>query len=152
MQARVDALPKCCKSLTIVDSNDLSSDGRRTVGGAADAIALFAPLLVEGAREGLIVAYLDREGILLHLADIVSGFRDEVDLPIRAIAGDAVRLGATGVILAHNHPSGDPTPSREDVRLTRQLVECSRLLDLPVHDHVIVGRGRYVSLAEKGLI
>jgi len=56
------------------------------------------------------------------------------------------------VILLHNHPSGDPTPSREDIRLTRQLVECARMLDLAIHDHVIVGRGRFVSLAERGVI
>ena len=54
----------------------------------------------------------------------------------------------------HNHPSGDPTPSREDVRLTRQLVEVGKLLDLPVHDHVIVGNGTddWVSFAERGLL
>ena len=46
----------------------------------------------------------------------------------------------------------DPTPSREDVRLTRQLVECARLLDLRIHDHLVIGRGRFVSLAEKGVI
>ena len=67
--------------------------------------------------------------------------------------GGAGALGAaaSGVLL-HNHPSGDPTPSREDIRLTRQLVECARLLDLRVHDHVVVGHGRYVSLAERGII
>ena len=48
--------------------------------------------------------------------------------------------------------TADPTPSREDVRLTRQLVECAHLLDLRVHDHVIIGRGRYTSLAERGII
>jgi DNA repair protein RadC len=58
------------------------------------------------------------------------------------------------VILVHNHPSGDPEPSREDLRLTRQLVDAGRLLDLTVHDHVIIGNGSgaYVSLAGRGLI
>ena len=51
-----------------------------------------------------------------------------------------------------NHPSGDPTPSREDLRLTRQLAECARMLDLRLHDHVIIGHGRYVSLAQRGAI
>ena len=55
-------------------------------------------------------------------------------------------------MVVHNHPSGDPTPSREDIRLTRQLVECAHLLDLRINDHVIVGHGTYVSLAEKGII
>ena len=63
-------------------------------------------------------------------------------------------MGVASVRLAHNHPSGDPTPSREDIRLTRALCEAARLLDLRIHDHVILGdgSGRYVSLAEMGLI
>jgi DNA repair protein RadC len=56
------------------------------------------------------------------------------------------------VILIHNHPSGDPTPSREDIKLTRQLVECATMLDLRIHDHVVIGHGRFVSLAERGVI
>src|SRR5256886_938454 len=70
----------------------------------------------------------------------------------REVFKPAIVESAAAVILLHNHPSGDPTPSREDVRLTRQLVECARLLDLRLHDHVVIGRGRYVSLAERGLI
>jgi DNA repair protein RadC len=72
----------------------------------------------------------------------------------REIFGPAVREGAASVVLAHNHPSGDPTPSREDLRLTRQLFDAGKLLDVPVHDHVIVGNGTdmWVSLAERGLL
>ncbi len=60
--------------------------------------------------------------------------------------------GAASLILVHNHPSGDPTPSREDLRLTRQLADAARLLDLRLHDHIIVGNGteRWVSLAQRG--
>jgi len=56
------------------------------------------------------------------------------------------------LILLHNHPSGDPTPSREDLKLTRQLVECARMLELRINDHIVIGRGRYISFAEKGMI
>ena len=70
----------------------------------------------------------------------------------REVLGPALREGAASVILIHNHPSGDVTPSREDLRLTQQLVEAGRLLDIPVHDHVIIGSGsnEYVSLAARG--
>src|SRR5438128_1319597 len=64
----------------------------------------------------------------------------------------AILESAASVILLHNHPSGDPTPSREDIRLTRQLVECARLLELRVHDHLVIGHGRFISLAERGII
>jgi len=72
----------------------------------------------------------------------------------REVMGPALREGASGVILVHNHPSGDPTPSREDLRLTRQLVDAATLLDLRLLDHVIIGNGSgaSVSMAERGLI
>jgi DNA repair protein RadC len=70
------------------------------------------------------------------------------------VLGPALREGAASVILVHNHPSGDPSPSREDVRLTRQLADGARLLDLSIHDHLIIGNGteRWVSFAERGLL
>jgi DNA repair protein RadC len=65
-------------------------------------------------------------------------------------------MGVASIILVHNHPSGDPTPSREDLRLTRQLSEAGKLLDVPVHDHVILGTGldsaAWVSFADRGLL
>jgi len=72
----------------------------------------------------------------------------------REVLGPAIREGAASLVLVHNHPSGDPTPSPEDFRLTRQLAEGARLLDLRLHDHVIIGNGteRWVSLAQRGLI
>ena len=68
--------------------------------------------------------------------------------------GPALRvMGVASIILVHNHPSGEPTPSREDLRLTKQLVEAGQLLDITVHDHVIVGAaGAYVSFADRGLL
>jgi DNA repair protein RadC len=65
---------------------------------------------------------------------------------------EAIAERAAAIILVHNHPSGDPTPSPDDRQVTRQLVEAGRLLDIPVHDHVIIGRGRYVSFAESGIL
>jgi DNA repair protein RadC len=72
----------------------------------------------------------------------------------REVLGPALREGASGVILVHNHPSGDANPSREDLRLTRQLVDAAALLDLRLLDHVIIGNGSgvWVSMAERGLI
>ncbi len=70
----------------------------------------------------------------------------------REVFGPALRImGVASVVLLHNHPSGDPTPSREDLRLTRQLVDASKLLDLQIHDHVIIGNGTdaYVYMASR---
>jgi DNA repair protein RadC len=72
----------------------------------------------------------------------------------REVFRAAVLASAAHVILVHNHPSGDPTPSKEDVHLTRQLVEGARVLGLRIHDHVIIGNGsgQWVSLASRGLV
>lgn len=70
----------------------------------------------------------------------------------REVFRAAIVAGAGAVILCHNHPSGDPTPSADDRQITEQLVAAGRLLDIPVHDHIIIGRGRYTSFAEAGLL
>ena len=72
----------------------------------------------------------------------------------REVLGPALREGAAHLIVVHNHPSSDPTPSKEDLQLTRQLVEGARLLGIRVHDHVVIGNGtgQWVSLAQRGLL
>jgi DNA repair protein RadC len=63
----------------------------------------------------------------------------------------AVRNNAANIIVAHNHPSGDPTPSPEDVAVTRLMVDAGKLLDIPVLDHIVIGHQRFVSLKERGV-
>jgi len=70
----------------------------------------------------------------------------------REVFVHAIVARAAALILCHNHPSGDPTPSADDRAVTEQLVSAGRLLDIPVHDHVVIGCGRYVSFAEVGLL
>ena len=70
----------------------------------------------------------------------------------REVFREAIAERAAAIILVHNHPSGDPSPSPDDCVITSQLVEAGRLLGIPVHDHVIVGRGRYVSFSEAGIL
>jgi DNA repair protein RadC len=69
----------------------------------------------------------------------------------REIFKEAIARSSAAIILVHNHPSGDPTPSQEDVEVTRRLVEAGRLLGIEVLDHVVVGDNRYVSFKEKGI-
>ena len=70
----------------------------------------------------------------------------------REVLGPAIREGASAIVLVHNHPSGDPTPSREDLRLTRQLQQAAQFLDVRLHDHIIIGNGTrtWISLAQRG--
>jgi len=70
----------------------------------------------------------------------------------REVFHKAIEYTAAGIILAHNHPSGDPEPSPDDINLTRKLTEAGRIVGMDVLDHIVCGDGRYVSLKERGLI
>jgi DNA repair protein RadC len=125
---------------------------RTALSSPSDVYAAFGPLMEDLPREVFRVALLDAQNGLLRDVVVSEGTLSASLVHPREVFKPAIVESAASVILLHNHPSGDPTPSREDVRLTRQLVECARLLDLNLHDHVIVGRGRYASLAERGII
>jgi DNA repair protein RadC len=125
---------------------------RMALSSPGEVYAAFGPLMEDLPREVFRVALLDAQNGLLRDLIVSEGTLSASLVHPREVFKPAILESAASVILLHNHPSGDPTPSREDIRLTRQLVECARLLDLAVHDHVIVGRGRYVSLAERGII
>jgi len=70
----------------------------------------------------------------------------------REVFREAIAERAASIVLVHNHPSGDPTPSPDDRAITSQLVAAGRLLDIPINDHLVIGRGRYISFAEAGLL
>lgn len=125
---------------------------RVTLSGPAEVYAAYGPLMEDLKREVFRIALLDAQNGLLHDRVISQGTLSASLVHPRDVFKPAILESAASVILLHNHPSGDPTPSREDVRLTRQLVECARLLDLRIHDHLVIGRGRFVSLAERGVI
>jgi len=125
---------------------------RVTLSGPAEVYAAYGPLMEDLKREVFRIALLDAQNGLLHDRVISQGTLSASLVHPRDVFKPAILESAASVILLHNHPSGDPTPSREDIRLTRQLVECARLLDLRIHDHLVIGRGRFVSLAERGVI
>lgn len=100
-------------------------------------------------REQLRILFLDKRNALI--ADEVqqSGTVDHTPVYVREVVKRALEVSATAIILVHNHPSGDPTPSSADVRMTREIVDAARPLGVVVHDHIIVGRDGHASL--KGL-
>jgi DNA repair protein RadC len=118
----------------------------------SEVYAAFAPIMEDLRREVFRVALLDAQNGLLRDCIVSEGTLSASLVHPREVFKPAILESAASVVLLHNHPSGDPTPSREDVRLTRQLVECAKLLGLRVHDHLVIGRGRFVSLAEQGMI
>ena len=125
---------------------------RVVLSGPAEVYAAFGPLMEDLKREVFRIALLDAQNGLLRDRVISQGTLSASLVHPREVFKPAILESAASVILLHNHPSGDPTPSREDIRLTRQLVECARLLDLRIHDHLVIGHGRFVSLAERGIV
>jgi DNA repair protein RadC len=107
-----------------------------------------AHLTVERVR----VLYLDARNRLILDHQAQEGTIDEAAIHPREVVKKALEVGATAMILVHNHPSGNPEPSRADIQITARIAEAGRLLGITVHDHVIVGREGHVSLKSKGLI
>ncbi len=122
-----------------------------------EAVADLAKDLVgehDDDKEHFWVALLGTQNHLLMIHEVSRGSQSASIVHPREVLGPAVREGAAHLLLVHNHPSGDPTPSKEDLHLTRQLAEGAQLLGLRLHDHVIVGNGtgQWVSLAARGLM
>jgi DNA repair protein RadC len=98
------------------------------------------------------ILFLNAKNRLLANEALWQGSVDEASVHVREVIARAIALGATALIIVHNHPSGDPTPSQQDIRLTRDLVEAGRHMKLVVHDHVIVGAQGRTSMRAMGLI
>ena len=118
----------------------------------ADAADLFAAELSQLASEELRVVHLDGDGRVLGLSADTAGDPEKLDLPIRQIVRDALALGARALLLAHNHPSGDPTPSHADKLATRRLADAARSLEIRLLDHIVFAKGEWRSFRQMGLL
>jgi len=102
-------------------------------------------------QEHLRVLLLDTRNQLMRIIEVYQGSLNTSLIRIGEVFRDAVRENAASVIVVHNHPSGDPSPSPEDVAVTRAIIDAGRLLDIEVLDHLVIGTGRFVSLKSRGL-
>ncbi len=117
-----------------------------------DVYELYRVRLQDLPVEQFHVCVLDAQHRMTRDVLVTRGILNSSLVHPREVFREVIAERAAAVILVHNHPSGDPTPSPDDRAVTDQLVAAGRLLDIPVHDHVIVGRGRYASFAEAGLL
>jgi DNA repair protein RadC len=102
-------------------------------------------------REELRVVLLNTKNVVLRVATVYQGNVSSSLVRVGELFRDAVRLNASGVILVHNHPSGDPTPSPDDLHLTAEALAAGRLLDIDLLDHLVVGHDAFVSLRDRGV-
>ncbi|HSR35170.1 MAG TPA: DNA repair protein RadC [Anaerolineae bacterium] len=128
-----------------------SPEERPQVRSPADAANLVMTEMGLLEQEHLWVMLLDTKNRVLETKTIYQGSLNTSLIRVGELFREAVRANCASLIVLHNHPSGDPTPSPEDVAVTRQIVDAGKLLDVEVLDHLIIGRQRFVSLKERGL-
>jgi len=102
-------------------------------------------------REELRVVLLNTKNAVLRVSTVYQGNVSSSLVRVGELYRDAVRLNASGIILVHNHPSGDPTPSPDDLHLTAEALAAGRLLDIELLDHLVIGHDAFVSLRERGV-
>ena len=139
-------------SLTVV--RDGSAPDPRILSSPTAVADLMRELMPDDDREHLWALYLNAQNHLQVVYPVSTGTLTASLVSPREVFKPAILRAAASVIVVHTHPSGDPTPSKEDLQLTRQLAKAAELLDLRLHDHVIIGNGtgRWVSLAQQGML
>lgn len=124
---------------------------RAQISSPHDAANLLMSEMMLLEQEHLRVLLLDTRNHVLSIPTVYIGSLNTSVVRVGELFKAAIRENAASVIVAHNHPSGDPSPSQEDIRVTKQLIEAGKLLNIAVLDHVVIGHNRFVSMKEKGL-
>jgi len=125
---------------------------RPVVGSWDKLIAYCTAHIAHGTVEEFHILFLDRKNVLIKHEQQQRGTIDHTPVYPREVVKRALELQASALILVHNHPSGDPAPSKADIAVTKDIVNAARPLGVTVHDHLIIGRGRHTSLRDLGLI
>jgi DNA repair protein RadC len=128
----------------------------RVLSDPAAVVALAKDFLADADddREHFWAVYLNAQNRYLFHTEVSVGIQSSSLVHPREVIGPALREGASAIVLVHNHPSGDPTPSREDTRLSRQLADAARLVDVRLHDHIVIGNGTlaWMSFSQRGIL
>jgi DNA repair protein RadC len=125
---------------------------KRKICSPKDVYSFMYPKYREQKREKFITLYLDTKNQILKEETVSLGSLNASIVHPREVFKGALELSSASIIVIHNHPSGDPSPSREDIMVTEKLVEGGKLLGIDVLDHIIIGDGRYTSLKDEGFI
>ncbi len=129
----------------------LPAEERPSINSPADAAALVQSEMALLEKEHLRVLLLDRRNRVLDNIEVYQGSVSSSQVRVGEVFQPAVGRMASAIVVCHNHPSGDPTPSPDDVAVTRAMVQAGKLLDITLLDHLIIGQNKWVSLKERGL-
>lgn len=127
-------------------------DERERVRNPDEVVELLGEFFKDKTREHVVVLMLDNSNAVIGMTIPHVGALDQSVMEPRAIFQPAILANAAGIILVHNHPSGNPTPSPGDVATTSKFKEAGDLLTIPLYDHIVIGDGDHESMAEKGII
>ncbi len=156
LQARLPGPTRAATLLAVFELARRLASGdpgeRRFVRNPEDVASRFGPLLRHLRHEEFWAVMLNSANAVQAEVRISVGTLNASLAHPRECFAEAVQRRAASIVFVHNHPSGNPEPSTEDIALSRQLVESGRILGIPVHDHVIIAGGAYTSLAERGLL
>ncbi|MBI5476062.1 MAG: DNA repair protein RadC [Ignavibacteriales bacterium] len=125
---------------------------RKTISTPEDVVSIYLPGLRDAQQEIFKVLFLDSANHLLGDRLITTGILNSSLVHPREVYKYAIIESAASIIILHNHPSGNPEPSSDDIQITRQISEAGKILGIPLHDHIILAREKYASFAEKGLL
>ena len=130
---------------------NIPSEERPSINSPADAAALVQYDMSLLEKEHLRVLLLDRRNRVQDIEEVYQGSVNSSQIRVGEVFRAAIKQLASAIVVVHNHPSGDPTPSPDDVAVTRAIVQAGKLLDVECLDHLVIGHGRWVSLKERGL-
>ncbi|MEN6489220.1 MAG: DNA repair protein RadC, partial [Smithella sp.] len=133
-------------------SASLINNNRVTIKSPVEVSTLLMEEMRHLKKEIFKIILLNTKNHIIKYLNVSVGSLNSSIVHPREVFSEAVKVGCSGMLLAHNHPSGDPEPSREDIETTQRLVNAGNILGIKVLDHVIIGDGRYISFKEQGLI
>ncbi|MGL4848368.1 MAG: RadC family protein [Clostridium sp.] len=125
---------------------------KKKIAKAEDIVDFLYPEMSSLNQEILKLVVLNTKNEITRVKDVFKGSLNSAIVHPREIFNEALKSSAASIIICHNHPSGDPTPSKEDIMITKRLSSCGEMLGITLTDHIIIGNNRYVSLKEKGII
>ena len=147
---------KICELMAAVELGRRIASGRRSfigrIGCSSDVADMFMEKMRYYEKEHFLCLMINAKGDIIEEREVSVGDICSSAANPREVFSGAIRRNAGSVLFLHNHPSGDPTPSQDDVRTTRRLVEAGELLGIPVLDHIIIGDGRFISMSAEGLM
>lgn len=132
--------------------NSLKSNSKIKISSPKDIADMLMIEMADLNQEILKLIVLNTKNNIIKIKDIFRGTLDSSIVHPREIYCEAIKSSGSSILICHNHPSGDPSPSKEDINITLRIKECGQIIGINLLDHIIIGNGQYISLKEKGII